>query len=87
MKYDKSVYRALALVGQCGILMLVPIFMCSFMGILLDRWLDASYWMVLLFFAGALAGFRNIYLFAKKIDGKKDAKDDADAAGRRRGRK
>ncbi|WWR15703.1 AtpZ/AtpI family protein [Lachnospiraceae bacterium JLR.KK008] len=67
MKYEKSVYRALVTISQFGINMLVPIFLCAFLGIFLDRKLGTSYWMVILFFTGALAGFRNVFLLAKRI--------------------
>lgn len=67
VKYERTVYRALVTVSQFGINMLVPIFLCSFLGIFLDRKLGTSYWMVILFFLGALAGFRNVFLLAKKI--------------------
>ena len=67
MKYRKTVYQALATVSQFGINMLVPIFLCSFLGIFLDRKLGTSYCMVFLFFVGALAGFRNVFLLAKRI--------------------
>lgn len=76
-KYDKSVYRALALITQFGINMLVPIFLLSFLGIWLDKKLGTSYLMILFFFIGALAGFRNIYVMARHIyeDKDKDAHD------------
>ena len=66
-KYNKSVYRSLAVITQFGINMLVPIFLCSFAGLFLDRRLGTAFWFVLLFFVGALAGFRNIHILAKKI--------------------
>ncbi len=66
-KYKRSVYQSLAVITQFGINMLVPIFMCSFAGLFLDRKLGTAFWFVLLFFAGALAGFRNIYILARKI--------------------
>ena len=50
-----------------GINMLVPIFLCSFLGLFIDQKLQTSCFMVILFFVGALAGFRNVYLLAKKI--------------------
>lgn len=81
MKYDKSVFRALTLITQFSINMLVPIFMCSFLGLLIDRKAGTSFWVVIFFFAGALAGFRNIYIFAKKIY---DDKSDEDRHGRRK---
>lgn len=66
-KYKKSVYQSLAVITQFGINMLVPIFLCSFAGLFLDRKLGTAFWFVLLFFVGALAGFRNIFILAKKI--------------------
>lgn len=66
-RYDKSVFQSLALVTQFGITMIVPIFLCSFLGWFLDEKLGTSYLFVLLFFIGALAGFRNIYILSKKV--------------------
>ena len=45
--------------------MLVPILLCTFLGIFLDRIFHTSFIVILLFFLGAFAGFRNIYIFAK----------------------
>lgn len=67
MKYHKNVYRSLAMITQFGINMLVPIIVCSFIGLFLDRYLGTSFFMILFFFMGALAGGRNIYIFARKI--------------------
>ena len=66
-KYKRSVYQSLAVITQFGINMLVPIFLCSFAGMFLDRKLGTEFWFVLLFFVGDLAGFRNIFILAKKI--------------------
>lgn len=66
-KYDRSVYRSLILISQFGINMLVPIFLCTFLGIWLDKKLGTSFLMIVLFFIGALAGFRNIYIMAKRV--------------------
>jgi F0F1-type ATP synthase assembly protein I len=72
-KYKSSVYQSLAVITQFGINMLVPIFLCSFAGLYIDKRFGTSFWFVLLFFVGALAGFRNIYILAKKIyEGDKD---------------
>lgn len=66
-KYDKEVYRSLTLITQFGINMLVPIFLCTFLGIFLDKKLGTSFLVIVLFFIGALAGARNIYIFARNI--------------------
>lgn len=78
VKYKKTVYQALAVISQFGINMLVPIFLCSFIGIVIDRKLGTSYVMVILFFVGALAGFRNVFRLAKKIYENDDNSRDTD---------
>ena len=67
MKYNRNVYQALIMITQFGINMLVPIFLCSFAGMFIDYKLGTSVWTVVLFFVGALAGFTNVFRFAKKI--------------------
>lgn len=67
MKYNRNVYQALTMIMQFGINMLVPIFLCSFAGMYLDRKFGTSFWMILLFFVGTLAGFTNVFRFARKI--------------------
>jgi len=71
-KYNRSVYQSLAVITQFGINMLVPIFLCSFVGWYLDKRFHTAWCFVVLFFVGALAGFRNIYILARKIYEKKD---------------
>lgn len=65
--YNRSVYRSLVLITQFGINMLVPVLLCMFAGIFLDDRLGTSFWAILLFFVGALAGFTNIFRMAKHI--------------------
>ena len=67
MRHDKSVIRALMMIFQFGLNMLVPIVLCTLAGIFIDRKLGTSFVTIVLFFAGALAGFTNIYRMAKKI--------------------
>lgn len=66
-KQDKSVYRALVLIMQFGINMLVPIGFMSWLGILLDRRCGTSFFMVLFFFIGAIAGGQNIWRMARSV--------------------
>jgi len=77
-KYDKSVYQSLVLISQFGINMLVPIGMMSALGIWLDDRYGTSFWTIILFFAGAVAGGQNVYRMAKKVYEKEadDAKKD-----------
>jgi len=62
----RQTVRLLSMISQFGINMLVPIFLCFFAGRLIDRHFGTSYWTVVLFFVGAITGFRNVYVFAKR---------------------
>ena len=84
MKYNNSVYQSLALITQFSINMLVPIFLCSFIGLYVDDKFGTSFWFVVLFFAGAMAGFRNVYILAKKIYSQKEGKHGYERENRRR---
>jgi len=78
MKYNKNVYQSFALIMQFGINMLVPIFICTFLGIFLDKKFHTDFIVIILFFLGAIAGFRNIFIMSKSIydQGKDDNKND-----------
>lgn len=67
MKYKKSVYRSLTLITQFGINMLVPIFLCAMAGVYIGRKFSIEWITIPLFAIGALAGFRNIFIMAKRI--------------------
>ena len=70
MKYKKSVFQSLAQITQFGLYMIIPILLCTFIGIWLDKWLNTSFLVIIFFFLGAIAGGRNIYIFSKQIFGK-----------------
>ena len=81
MKYHKDVFRSFSLVLQFGINMIVPILLCTFVGIFLDRLLSTSFIVIIMFFLGAMAGFRNIYIFARDMNKRSThLGSDADAA-------
>lgn len=76
MKYNKNVYRSLVMITQFSLNMLVPICICSFLGIFMDKKLGTSFFVIIFFFVGALAGFRNVFLFARKIYEDKEKPDE-----------
>lgn len=67
LKYNRSVYQALTMIGQFGINMLVPVFLCSFLGIFLDKKLGTDFMVILFFFVGAVAGGYNVYRFCRRV--------------------
>ncbi len=66
-QFNRNVFESLMMISQFGINMVVPVLLCSFAGIFLDKKLGTSYLVIILFFVGAAAGGRNCYRFAKKI--------------------
>lgn len=65
LKYQKEVFQNFSLVLQFGITMIVPILLCTFLGIFLDKIFGTSFIVIILFFLGALAGFRNIFILVR----------------------
>ncbi len=65
MKNPRKVFQALTMILQFGLNMIVPIAICMALGIWLDKKYDMPWVILVLFFAGALAGFTSIYKMAK----------------------
>ena len=81
MKYKKSVYRNFALISQLGISVIVPIGLCIFIGVLIDKKFNSNFIFPLIFL-GIAAGARNAYRIAmasvkeeKKDDNRKDGQE------------
>lgn len=72
MKYKKSVFRTLSLITQLGISMIVPIFICVYLGNYIDSKFNLHTFIPLMVL-GILAGFRNCYILVK--DANKDEED------------
>lgn len=59
--------KAFVLVMQFGFNMLVPILLCTLLGVFIYRKTGTAVPLIILFFVGALAGFRNCYVQAKRV--------------------
>lgn len=66
-KKDREVWDALVMVLQFGINMIVPIVLCTLLGVWIGKKTGAEWVTVPLFFMGALAGGTNIYKSVKKM--------------------
>lgn len=69
MKNNRKVFQSMTLILQFGLNMIVPILMCTMLGVWLGEKYDIPIITVPLFIVGALAGFTNIFKMAKKIYG------------------
>lgn len=74
MKSKNNNLKLLTYISQFAINMLVPIFLCSGIGYYIDLKFETDVFFIILFFVGAAAGARNIYILAKKefMNDKKD---------------
>lgn len=66
MKKRNNNLRILTYISQFAINMLVPIFLCSALGYFIDSKLGTNLFFIILFFVGAAAGARNIYILARR---------------------
>lgn len=65
VKKKRSVGRALLMITQIGISMIVPIFLGAFIGSWLDRRLGTVFFFLVFLAVGIFAAFRNIYYLTK----------------------
>lgn len=73
MKDNRRVIRALSMISQVGISMLVPIFLCCMLGMFLEEKLGWPAF-IPMFILGALAGMRNVYVMITAINKEDDKK-------------
>ncbi len=67
MKNKWKVFQAFTMIIQFGLNMLVPIVMCTLFGVWIGEKFEMKFIAIPLFLMGVLAGFRNIFIMAKKI--------------------
>lgn len=75
MNYKKSVWNTFALISQLGISIIVPILLCTFIGVFLENKFSISI-TVPLIVVGVLAGARNAYVLAKQAINELKGEDD-----------
>ena len=79
MKVKKTVFQSAVLIMQFGINMIVPILLCTWIGVYLGDKLRMNWLVIPLFFIGAIAGGQSIYKMSKKIFTQKNGRDTENA--------
>ena len=77
MKHKKSVIATLSLISQLGISMIVPVFLCIFIGMKLEEKFDFPF-TILFIILGILAGIRNVYALVKSATDTMNSEKDED---------
>lgn len=72
--------KSLLMITQIGITMLVPIFLCLFLGMFLNEALGTVYAVPVLLILGIAASFRNVYYLTKSFYVKQKQKEDEELA-------
>jgi len=82
---DKSsgALELLSTAGTIGLQLVTATFIGLAMGYFLDKWLGTSPWLLIIFLIlGIVAGFRDVFLEAKRIQRKDEGgTDDGDSSG------
>lgn len=73
---EKKVFKAIAMISQIGITMLVPIFLCLYIGMKLDEWFNTNFIAMIGIVLGIMTAFRNVYIITKQFYAKDKAKED-----------
>lgn len=63
----RQLFKTLGFLSSVGISMVAATFIGLAMGYYLDRWLDTSPWLTLIFLVlGIISGFRNIFILTQR---------------------
>jgi len=84
MAEDKhQLFRTLGFLSSVGISMVASTFIGLAMGYYLDKWLDTSPWLTLIFLGlGIVSGFRNIYILTGRELKRQQEENQDDGEGR-----
>lgn len=66
-KKEKKVFRSFTMITQIGISMMVPIFLCAWIGVWLNRLTGTDIAFPLMLVLGIGAAFRNVYMITKSF--------------------
>ena len=64
---NRQTWTAMTMVLQFSLNMIVPIFLCTFLGIWIGDKTDINWMVIPFFFLGALGGFNSIYKMSKQM--------------------
>lgn len=78
MKKNNDVIKGILMITQIGLTMMVPIFLCVFIGYQLDRHFQTGFWLIIFLILGVMAAFRNVYVLTKGFYAKDKSKEDAE---------
>ncbi len=64
---ERRIFRCLTMISQIAISMMVPIFLCAWIGWWLNRQFHTQVWFLIMIFIGIGAAFRNMYILTSSF--------------------
>lgn len=77
---NKGIAKSLMMISQISISMLVPIFLCLFLGVFLNNKLNSVYYVPVFLVLGIGASIRNVYMMTKSLYAKDKRREDEELA-------
>lgn len=75
MKHKNQVFQTISLISQLGISIIVPVLLCTVIGVFLDKKFSCSLTIPLIIL-GVLAGVRNAYVLVRHVSDVITSKED-----------
>lgn len=75
-KENRKIIKALLLITQLGMNILVTVFLCVWFGRFLDQKLNTQVWFIVFLILGLLAAYRNAYVMTKAFYAKDKSREE-----------
>ena len=80
MRETSKIFKALTMLSQIGISMMVPVFLCVWLGSFLSNQFEIPLLFPIFLLLGFLSAIRNVYILTRSFYAKDKAKEDAELA-------
>ncbi len=64
---ERKIFKSFTMISQIGISMMVPIFLCAWIGWWIDGRFQTRMWFLIMIFIGIGAAFRNVYMLTRSF--------------------
>ena len=80
LKEKSKIFKTFTMLSQIGISMMVPVFLCVWLGSFLDEKFGTAFLFPVFLILGFLSAIRNVYILTRTFYAKDKAREDAELA-------
>lgn len=80
LKEKSKLFKTFTMLSQIGISMMVPVFLCVWLGSVLDEKFGTAFLFPIFLILGFLSAIRNVYILTRTFYAKDKAREDAELA-------